>query len=95
MTTANGGGFWALKKHGEAGAWTLVWVLSVSDAGVARFVKGNPWWHRVKAGVRDPRAGWTQAMTCKAAELLTVLTSLNRKHIAEMVAAIGEPGGGA
>jgi len=80
-----------LKKHGEAGQFTLVYVLSVSDAGVARFVKPNPW---ATGRPSDKRAGWTKHMTCRAAELYTELTPAHGGVIQAIVKAIGMPGGG-
>lgn len=92
MSTASGEavevGTWRYVKHGTAGQAALIFVVNVSDRGVVRFVKPNPW--ALREG--DTRGGWTKAQTCKVADVLLV-----RPHAGEIdqvVRAIGRPPGG-
>ena len=75
-------------EWGEGGNTTLAWIISVSDSGVVRFVKPNPWAHRPG----DPRAGWTKPMTCKLSDVQR--NRPTRQAVEAVVLAIGRPPGG-
>lgn len=84
------GGMWALKRHGTANQERLVYVLSVSPAGRARFIMPNTFCGAVPP---DKRHGWTKPASCRVAELSTLLMSWHDEKIAAYVEEIGFPGG--